>query len=263
MVKIGDKTIIQIYRGSELITDDSSNTKDIKLGNKPVNFVYQGNELLYPNPVKDGLVLWYDFKSMKNSDFSKNVARDLSGKGNNGTLKNFNYTQLSGYDNGLKYDCIDDNLTVDTPTSIRTIEMTLKFSANNTSDKILFHGNHLLDYFYISPSSHFVFRNRKKSTGTFQLKSITNKTENDFSKIRHVTLVQDNFKCAVYINGNSNGVISNYTEEAIDFKLVNIFNYNNSKSLDDKLHSIKVYDRILTDEEIQHNYQLEKERWGL
>ena len=235
----------------------------VKLGDKNIPFIYRGNELLYPNPIEDGLVLWYDFKGMTNNDVGKDVAKDLSGNGNNGTLKNFAYNSKSGYNEGLKFDGIDDNLTVGTATSIRTIEMTLKFSANNTSDKILFHGNHLLDYFYISPSSHFVFRNRKKSTGTFQKKSITNKTENDFSKIRHITVVQDNFKCAVYVNGNSIGVISNYAEEAIDFKLVNIFNFNNTKTLDDKLHSIKVYDRILTDQEIQHNYKLEKERWGL
>ena len=42
----------------------------VKLGDKNIPFIYQGNELLYPNPVKDGLVLWYDFKGMKNSDIS-------------------------------------------------------------------------------------------------------------------------------------------------------------------------------------------------
>lgn len=235
----------------------------VKLGDKSIPFIYQGNELLYPDPIKDGLVLWYDFKGMKNSDVSKGVAKDLSGGGNNGTLKNFNYTNGSGYDNGLKYDGIDDNLTVNSATTIKTIEMTLKFSDNNTADKILFHGNNSLDYFYINSSSHFVMRNRKKSTGTFQLRSISNTTENDFSKIRHITVVQDNLKCTVYVNGISNGNTINYTEEAIDFKLVNIFNYNNTRSLDDKLHSIKVYDRTLTDTEIQQNYQLEKERWGL
>lgn len=263
MFKIGSKTITHIYQGNNLVADDISNIKDIRIGNKHVDFIYQGNDVLFPNPIRDGLVLWYDFKSMKNSDVTKGVAKDLSGNGNNGTLKNFNYTNGSGYDNGLKYDGIDDNLTVNTATSIRTIEMTLKFSANNTSDKILFHGNNSLDYFYINPSAHFILRNRKKSTGGYQLTSINNNTENDFSKIRHITVVQDNLKCIVYVNGISNGSTKDYTEESIDFKLVNIFNYNNKKSLDDKLHSIKVYDRMLTDQEIQHNYQLEKERWGL
>ena len=235
----------------------------VKLGDKNIPFIYQGNDLLYPNPIKDGLVLWYDFKGMKNSDASKNIAIDLSGKGNNGTLQNFNYTQLSGYNEGLKFDGVDDNLTVGTATSIRTIEITLSFSNNITGDEILFHGNHTLDYFYINAEAHFVMRNRRKSNGLYQLKSISNNIEKDFSKIKHITLVQDNLKCEVYVNGLSTGIISDYAEEAIDFKLVNIFNFNNTKSLDDTLKSIKVYNRILTDKEIQHNYQLEKERWNL
>ena len=263
MVKIGNKTITHIYQGSNLITDDSSNTKDIKLGNKPVNFVYQGNDILYPNPMKDGLVLWYDFKSMKNTDISKNIARDLSGNSNDGTIQNFVYNNESGYNNGLKFDGVDDNLIVTKPISFKTIELSLSFSGTATEDKILFHGNNLLDYFYISTGAHFVVRNRRKSTGGYQLKTVVNKTETDFSKIKHITLIQDNFKCAVYVNGVSLGAISNFSEEAIDFKLVNIFNYNNSKSLNDKLYSIKVYDRMLTDQEIQYNYNLEKERWGL
>lgn len=232
----------------------------VKLGDKNIPFIYQGSELLYPNPVKDGLVLWYDFKGMTNNDVSKDVAKDLSGHGNNGTLKNFAYNSESGYNEGLKFDGVDDNLTVGTATSIRTIEITLSFSNNSTGDKILFHGNHNLDYFYINTKAHFVMRNRRKSTGGYQLKSISNTVERDFSKIKHITLVQDNFKCEVYVNGLSTGVISDYEEEAIDFKLVNIFNFNNRKSLDDTLKSIKVYNRILNDQEIQHNYELEKER---
>ena len=35
----------------------------VKLGDKNIPFIYQGNELLYPNPVKDGLVLYYDMKA--------------------------------------------------------------------------------------------------------------------------------------------------------------------------------------------------------
>src|SRR5699024_1415249 len=84
----------------------------VKLGDKNIPFIYQGNELLYPNPVKDGLVLWYDFKGMKNSDVSKNVVKDLSNrKNNNAQVENFAYSSGSGYGNkGLKFDGIDDRI---------------------------------------------------------------------------------------------------------------------------------------------------------
>lgn len=84
----------------------------VKLGDKNIPFIYQGNELLYPNPVKDGLVLWYDFKGMKNSDVTKGVTKDLSGKTiENAQHLNFLYNSQSGYANkGIKFDGIDDRI---------------------------------------------------------------------------------------------------------------------------------------------------------
>ena len=87
----------------------------VKLGDKNIPFIYQGNDLLYPNPIKDGLVLWYDFKGMKNSDVTKGVVKDLSGMNNNGTLQNFVYTNESGYNNGLKFDGVDDVVNLINP----------------------------------------------------------------------------------------------------------------------------------------------------
>src|SRR5699024_10871899 len=72
-----------------------------------------GDKLVYPNPIKDGLLLWYDFKGMRNTDTNKEVAKDLSGNGNDGTLTNFNFTEGSGYkDNTLVFDGVDDSLTI-------------------------------------------------------------------------------------------------------------------------------------------------------
>ena len=85
----------------------------MKFGSKDIPFVYKGNKLVYPNPIKDGLLLWYDFKGMRNTDTNKEVAKDLSGNGNDGTLTNFNFTEESGYkDNTLVFDGVDDSLTI-------------------------------------------------------------------------------------------------------------------------------------------------------
>ena len=53
----------------------------MKFGSKDIPFVYKGDKLVYPNPIKDGLLLWYDFKGMRNTDTNKEVAKDLSGNG--------------------------------------------------------------------------------------------------------------------------------------------------------------------------------------
>ena len=85
----------------------------MKFGSKDIPFVYKGDKLVYPNPIKDGLLLWYDFKGMRNTDTNKEVAKDLSGNGNDGTLTNFNFTEESGYkDNTLVFDGVDDSLTI-------------------------------------------------------------------------------------------------------------------------------------------------------
>ena len=85
----------------------------MKFGSKDIPFVYKGDKLVYPNPIKDGLLLWYDFKGMRNTDTNKEVAKDLSGNGNDGTLTNFNFTEESGYkDNTLVFDGVDDKLTI-------------------------------------------------------------------------------------------------------------------------------------------------------
>ena len=85
----------------------------MKFGSKDIPFVYKGDKLVYPSPIKDGLLLWYDFKGMRNTDTTKEVAKDLSGNGNDGALTNFNFTEESGYkDNTLVFDGVDDSLTI-------------------------------------------------------------------------------------------------------------------------------------------------------
>lgn len=63
----------------------------MKFGGKDIPFVYKGDKLIYPNPIKDGLLLWYDFKGMTNQSKDKDIAKDLSGNGNHGQLQNFHY----------------------------------------------------------------------------------------------------------------------------------------------------------------------------
>ena len=76
-----------------------------------------------------------------------------------------------------------------------------------------------------------------------------------------ITINRKNIKG--YINGilttskETNAIdISTFTNELKIVKPSNI-------KLNGTIYSIKMYDRVLTDQEIQHNYKLEKERWGL
>lgn len=238
---------------------------NVKLGDKNIPFIYQGNELLYPNPVKDGLILYYDFKGMKNSDATKGVARDLSGKGNNGILQNFAYTSGSGYNNGLKFDGIDDYGIISLTPSFRntTYEFTINWEGQ-TEGKAY--------QVLIQPSSYWVdgvfmsngnIRVSVRVDGAYQ--SVEYPMTDYLNKNILVTRVldSDNKVLKLFINGIKVGekiLIADVYER------VNERYYLNSPGKDSfsgNINSLKVYNKPLTDQEIQHNYQIEKERWGL
>ncbi|WP_239748322.1 LamG domain-containing protein [Mammaliicoccus sp. A-M2] len=244
----------------------------VKLGDKNIPFIYQGNELLYPNPVKDGLVLWYDFKGMKNSDVSKNVAKDLSGNGNDGTTINFAYTSDSGYNNGLKFDGIDDFIEVKSPNLLNnikdeiTISITLEFSDNtgswrwllsNTSDASATGGYGVA--FNPSSSSTLSFRWGGQVLYSRYLPKKGDSVCLHFSG----SVLQKTLN--IYNNGSKidTTTLTGTPKDTKNNLLIGKSAYNNSETLNAFIKSVKVYNRCLTDQEIQSDYKLEKERWGL
>lgn len=86
-----------------------------------------------------------------------------------------------------------------------------------------------------------------------------------FGKKINVFLVQEMTKFVVYINGKK------HYEFPIDFNYVENFTCTigrwasslNSYYFEGKVCSSFAYNRALSEEEIAHNYQIEKERWGL
>ena len=237
----------------------------VKLGVKNIPFIYQGNDLLYPNPIKDGLVLWYDFKGMKNSDASKNIAIDLSGNGNNGTLQNFNYTSESGYNVGLKFDSVDDIVNLTNPLFNQgkenqnwTFSISFKLVENNTSLEFLLRGINLgVGIRYMDNKNKIL--NYINNTDKAYLYSNEGVIQNKFSV---VTCSYDyNTRTAkIYINDTLDS-----QKKLEDGIVPSGMGYNMSIGTrrNDYIYGMKLYNRALTDQEVQQNYQLEKERWGL
>lgn len=241
----------------------------VKLGDKNIPFIYQGDELLYPNPVKDGLVLWYDFKSMSNSDVTKGFAKDLSGHGNNGTLQNFAYTSESGYNDGLKFDNVDDIVSLDVPMGYSfTLTMTLEVNPN-IPVQFFCGANYAM--FYIRKNSNDLHASITINTaeGVKQVTTVggnsffSNLFEKNKSKFQ-VSITVDNTKKEMILYGNGE-FLSNriFTEELALVNLTKLGYWVTSKNLDGKIFSTQLYNRVLTEQEIKYNYQLEKERWGL
>lgn len=238
----------------------------VKLGDKNIPFIYQGNELLYPNPIKDGLVLYYDFKGMKNSDVSKNIAKDLSGKGNDGTLQNFVYTDESGYNDGLKLDNVDDFVSLNL-TMGKTFTLSMTIELNPEKPVQFFFGG--------DQSAFYMRRNYNDLHASVSIEpgvQVTTPGGNRFfyylldedKKRCQVTLSVDDTTKTISIYGNGNLLSTRETGGQLkENKLTKLGVWQGNTNLDGKILSTTMYNRALSDEEIQHNYQLEKERWGL
>ena len=244
----------------------------VKLGDKNIPFIYQGNELLYPNPVKDGLVLWYDFKGMKNSDITKGVSKDLSGNGNNGTLNNFAYTDSSGYNNGLNLDGIDDDIEVKNNSLVSnltesiTINLLFEYKENvgkfrwivsNNSDAPATTGFAVV----YNPSS--VNPLSFRWGGEVIYYSLELEKNKDY--LFTFTSNKESGKTLLYLDGKL--IKENDFTGTPQKSYKNLFfgksAYYDSEVLNSIIKSIQIYNRALSDQEIKHNYNLEKERWNL
>ena len=231
----------------------------VKLGDKNIPFIYQGNELLYPNPIKDGLVLYYDFKGMENSDVTKGVAKDLSGNGNDGVLRNFAYTSKSGYNDGLKFDGVDDVISDILNTG------TTPLDASNMAISMV------LDSAKIQKSQYFIQLMLSDNLFILLYRSIIDKlgyysTSKQNKYLNFIPETNEKFLFTLNINNKqvdlrvNNEKFAMFEDEGLkNVRLVSL----GTQGYNGTMKSLKIYNRALTEEEIQKNALLEKERWGL
>ena len=245
----------------------------MNIGDMGVPFIYQGEELIYPEYVKDGLVLHYDFSGMTNNDASKDIARDLSGNGNHGTLQNFNFTPESGYDkNKLLFDGVDDYIV--SPgrfDNIYTQEVTATFTSNDemysTLSATLNHRKGEESGFAVTIALGDRIRiNLGTGTG-LSVNSLSYTGVNIGDKF-HVVAVVDNLMLKVYINGVFNQEFKLLSFDPIQKEATGFYVGRYGTSYDfykakGNIFSTKAYNRPLAPEEIAHNYAIEKERFGI
>ena len=239
----------------------------MNIGDMGVPFIYQGEELIYPNPVKDGLVLWYDFSGMTNDDESKGIAKDLSGNGNHGTLQNFNFTPESGYDkNKLLFDSTDDYITLTNfpPYNKFTILMTLEVDNTGENVQMFLGGNP--ETIYIRKMGINLEGSTPSTTGQ-QINKVYNVFGDSEKTLVNVGVRLD------YTKGTQDLLVNGEIKASFDvginpeqtFGLYRIGKWTQLSytSLLGSIQSMQVYNRPLTPEEIAHNYAIEKERFDI
>lgn len=261
MASIGDKKITHIYQGNNLILEDSQETKDIKIGDKKVDFVFQGNNVLYPNPIKDDLVLWYDFKGMKNTIFNNVTATNLYNN-NNGILKNFSYNSGSGYNNGLSFDGIDDYISLDVSVG-KNFSISTTIYVDNVANNYILSSSNI--YFYLRKSGYHLDLAILNNLSRQELFRVDNFFVEFLNKKINISYVidSDNKKVYLYINNSLYKTFNMGEAAKSDISITGVGIWNNNYFFKGSIYSLKVYNKSLTNNEIEHNYNLEKERWGL
>lgn len=241
-----------------------------KLGDKDIVRAYQGENVIYPTPIRDGLVLWYDFKGKKNTDAIKNIAEDLSGNGNHGELQNFGYMEGSGYNQGLEFDGIDDRVNTNLVFDISDKEaFTLSASVKNKDNDlgpidILGTENYQFLLFQTGTNVRFIAWDQVGNA----VVSVSVPLFTSEPKWHSVAVTYQNNMCALYIDGklrsskNTTGIPFIKQQDFLYVGHGYRFNSGNAY-YDGEIGSVHIYDKALTDEEIQYNYQIEKARWGL
>lgn len=245
--------------------------------NSDIEIIYQTQLGKVKTYVQDGLVLHYD--GINNTgdghDATATIWKDLSGNGNDGELQNFDMSDESGWtSNGLVLDGTDDGIyladkMIDLYKDNATIEIVLNFTNSNNRDIIF--GNY--------KQSNSVNIERGTSTGDYPLRcrfyynggAVDYVTSNDIYEVNtditigylfnktdtSITFLKDG-EIKESISNSNFGEDYDYTSAWIGRD-----ERGDSTSLQGSIYAIRIYNRLLTQEEIQQNYELDKERFNL
>ena len=195
--------------------------------------------------IREGLIGYYTGRGRSNTDENKNILPDLSGNGNDLENKNFAYTPDSGYGDGyIQYDGVDDFSYIEPlPTNVKTIQFVLSELQDYPNNANKYNGGIYQSNVDGADRTFGLIRNRITSSQIGYISSylngnlVPNMDINNQKQINVVSLLSDKYE----FNKN--------------FTLGSILKSKNY-TIKERVHDALLYDRILTEEEIQHNYKV-------
>lgn len=237
-------------------------------------------EASYPI-IRNGLVMWLDARAQKgfmSKGYDKNLWLDLSHTGNDGQLQNFNYDGVSGWNEGLNFDGVDDRVLIGSASTVTNLQ-----------------GVTMESVFAVSPLSGFQDLMAKGMTGgagdynaleygiliagdgrlQAEIGSINNAIGRkvmlatplsnynlEYGKLAHFVITYDGYDIVAYTNGVE-------VRRAVyeDYMPVPPNNQNlcvgGPRYFNGVVYSVRLYNRGLKAEEVEYNFSIEKVRWGL
>lgn len=188
--------------------------------------------------IREGLIGYYTGRGRSNTDENKNILPDLSGNGNDLENKNFAYTPESGYGDGyIQYDGIDDFSVLKKTQTFTEASVIITVSDihrlktdNNTYNAGIF---------------------QRSPVGVYNGKGMA--TRGQF--IYNGNLTNDNFNI---LDSEKISVVGATGKDLTNNEYINIGGYAlDAKYVSkERAYDVLIYERILTEEEIQHNYKV-------
>lgn len=234
-------------------------------------------EKLQSSYVQDGLVCWYDgiYNTVSGHDKNATVWQDLTGNNNNGTLKNINNTDDSGWtSNSLILDGIDDWVQMtQIPASEDGITVEIVAKVLDVSEGS--QENYICNY---ESGGIGILKNSNKVQGVIHTGKYINIYDQKNVKISQIYSMStgiDSKNKTIYFSTNSNiqkeDFNGQYSEPQNNTVFVIGTNPSGNESILDsseamaniEVYSIRIYNRSLTADEISRNYEEDKRRFQI
>jgi hypothetical protein len=221
-----------------------------------------------PQIIKDGLVLHLDAANTKSYPGNGTVWLDLSGKGNNGTLVN-GPTFSNGNNGSIVFDGVNDYGTLGNTVILDAGNIGSSFSS---WWKYLGQGSGNDRRGFVLESANFHYSLLVNTNGTLgvHINTTNNSTQYipgflpNVGEWYYSSVVWDGSSLIVYINNTEVGRRTQTgTSRIVENLRIGTYRDNNNRWWMGNISLIQIYNRALTLEEIQQNYNATKGRFNL
>jgi len=223
------------------------------------------------NIVRDGLVAWYDARFQTSYPASGTTLYDLSGNEVDGTL--INGVGYSSADGGtLTFDGVNDAVQLGNASNIIgssqsaiTVNTWLKTDVINSYRKIITSttsGTKTIQGIYLSigTSPYNLYFGIKTNVSTKSAVYTTNISTSDYSNICGT---YDGSYIRLYLNGTQVAITS-HSGNIGNSGIMRISGYDDGSEIwDGNIANLSIYNTALSSDEITHNYNQQKVRFGL
>ncbi len=217
-----------------------------------------------PKIVIDGLVLCLDAGNPKSYPGSGTTWNDLSGRGNNGTLTN-GPTYNSANGGSLSFDGVDDHVNVNIPTSINAKTILAFVRVTSSGGDYIVYGldaNGADNWFGVNGNRVHLFGTQISDVNNFSLSGTTNILTNTWYQIGCTI---DGTTAKVFLNGiQENSVTQAFTIGAWSTSpTIGRRGSIAQRYFPGNIANLQVYNRALTESEIQQNFNALRGRYGI